>query len=108
MGPLICMQLCKGGRADVGSQLDMYTCSDLCTYSNQGVGTRRGLTETFMQDFIGAHMFAWIGSQSDMYTCTDASTWKKKGALFVIDYIKQSPVYKSVTIQLFKLYEMKI
>ena len=36
------MQLCKGGGADVGSQVDMHICTDACTHSNQGVGTDEG------------------------------------------------------------------
>ena len=31
-------QLCTEGGADMGSQVDMGTCTDACTHSKQGVG----------------------------------------------------------------------
>ena len=30
------------GGADMGSQVDMYTCTDACEHSNQGMGTKVG------------------------------------------------------------------
>ena len=32
----------RGWGADVGSQVDMHTCTDACTNSNQGVGPEKG------------------------------------------------------------------
>ena len=37
--PHICIQLCKESEADMESWLDMHTCTDPCTHSNQGVGS---------------------------------------------------------------------
>ena len=34
MGTHVCTQLCKWDGADSGSQVDMYTCTDACAYSN--------------------------------------------------------------------------
>ena len=33
-GKQFCMQLCKGSEPDVGSQVGMHKCPDVCTYSN--------------------------------------------------------------------------
>ena len=45
MGPHrvnISMQLCKGVRVDLGSQVDRYTYTDACTHSNEGKGPEGG------------------------------------------------------------------
>ena len=35
----------NGHKADMGSQVDISTCTDACTHSNQGVGPEVGLLE---------------------------------------------------------------
>ena len=44
-GAHVRMQLCKGSRAGVGSQVDMHTCTDACTHPNQGVWPAEGWLE---------------------------------------------------------------
>ena len=41
-GSQVCTQLCKGVRADVGSQVDIHTCTDACSYSTQSGGLGEG------------------------------------------------------------------
>ena len=33
---------CAGGGVDLGSQVDIYSCTDACTHPNQGVGAEKG------------------------------------------------------------------
>ena len=39
MGTHVSMKVSTGGLANMGSQVDIITCSDACTHSKQGVGT---------------------------------------------------------------------
>ena len=38
-GTQVSMKLCIGKGADNSSQVDVTTCTDVCTHSNQGAGT---------------------------------------------------------------------
>ena len=38
----VCTQLCKGGRADMQSKVDMHSYPDQCTHSKKGLGTDEG------------------------------------------------------------------
>ena len=38
----ISMKLCVGDGADMGSQMDINSCTDACTHSKQGVGPEAG------------------------------------------------------------------
>ena len=38
----VSIKLCKGGGPDMGSQVDINSCTDACTHSKQGVGTQAG------------------------------------------------------------------
>ena len=42
MNKHVCAQLYKRGGEEVGSQVDMYTCSHACIHSYQGVGPEEG------------------------------------------------------------------
>ena len=47
----------------MGSQVDMYTCTDACTYFNQGVGPKAGR--------LGHSHSNTYEHPSSMYLCTD-------------------------------------
>ena len=73
--------------ADMGSQVDMYICTDACANSNQGKGTEVGSlrhNHSPTQGHPGFHITiqrgeADIVSQVDMYICTDACTHFNQG-----------------------------
>ena len=71
----VCMQLCRVDEIDVGSQLDMYTVTDVCLHSCQQMG-RSGITETCKLDHIVAHTYAKgmkLTWESDRHvSCNDA------------------------------------
>ena len=63
-GAHLCTQLCIGGGAYMNSHVDMHTCTDACTHSNQGVAPDEGL----MEMHIGLHVCMQLckGSRADM------------------------------------------
>ena len=81
-GVLVCTHLFKRGGTDMGSQVDMYTCTDACTHSNQNFGIRGRVTGACIQGNTGLHMFMYnytkeleqMWTQEEMYTWTDACT----------------------------------
>ena len=80
-------QLCIGGRADMDSQVDINSCTDACTHSNQGVwpdAGRLGHTHSDTQGHPGFCVnilrgWANMGSQMVINTCPDAYTHSKQG-----------------------------
>ena len=48
-GTHICVQLCKGVHIDVGSQVDLHSCTDVCTHSSLSLFWKKGL---FIADYI--------------------------------------------------------
>ena len=38
----VSIKLCIEGAAEMGSQVDMYTCTDQCIHFNQGIGPQAG------------------------------------------------------------------
>ena len=87
------------GRADMESQVDMYTWSDACTHFNQGVGPKTGewntvtvthmsTQEVSMKLSIGG--WANMGSWVDISTCTDAYTHSKEGVGPEVDWLEHT------------------
>ena len=48
------MYLCKDG-AELGSQMDISTCTDACPHSKQGMGTEMRHWETYTDSAIQGH-----------------------------------------------------
>ena len=46
------MQLCKGDGTEIGNQVNMHTCTDACTHSNQGVEPKEGWIRTWMWGYM--------------------------------------------------------
>ena len=46
----------QSGGTDVGSQVDMHTCTEACTYSKQGVGSVKGDWDMHVWPHTGAHV----------------------------------------------------
>ena len=84
---------CTRGGADMGSLVDMCTCTDACTHSKQGMGTEVGWlrhNHSATQGHQGFHITIQRGeadmvSLVDMYTCTDACTHFNQGMGLEVD-----------------------
>ena len=69
-------QLCKGGGAEVGTHVDMHTCTDTYTHSNIGVVLEDGPLDKTQEATHGCtQLCKWdVKSQMNMSTCTEACT----------------------------------
>ena len=86
-GTQISIKLCTGGGADMGSHVDMYTCTDACVHSNQGMCPEVGWLwqpHNAAQRHPCFHQTmhrggADMGSKVEINSCTDAFTHSNQG-----------------------------
>ena len=82
----VSIKLCIGTGADMGSQVHINACTDDCTHSKQGVGTKLGDWDTNTLAYRDTQVSiklciqggADMGSQDDLNSCTDACTHSKQ------------------------------